>query len=184
MEQYLNLAIGAPRRLALLRKSATSEKWVRPMTWRDVRFARLNSGPVVWAFEDKGEHGWVSHDGPLFGREWYCDETPDGPRIDHTGWFCDDYQDSKLRGIVAYLGGSRWLAGYENSDSGERVYFAAIHDCVRDAAYAADSEAEQAAGEERESRELEQREQDEREAEQENVEAGYWASRDVITEGE
>ncbi len=136
---YLPLTMRAPSRLAHFKREAANGKWVRPMTWRDVRFSTLSSTsdagpglngktPVWYAFSEQ------------FPREQFADEV-EGVRIDHTGWFCDDEQNEKARGIVAKLPHGRFLAGYAMEDSGQRVYFLDIHDSARDAALMADEHA-------------------------------------------
>lgn len=93
-------------------------------------------------------------------------------RIDHTGWFTDEFQDSTVRGVVYQLPGSngapRYLAGYDNADNGAAdkggpaaIDFSTVweglpgerpeeHGVVVDAARAADSLAERMAEKERE----------------------------------
>lgn len=87
----------------------------------------------------------------------YADECAKGLR--HTGWYTDDNQDSKLRGIVVQLTAKPWpgprgyngrscryIAGYEESDNdGLMLYPAEMYDTVYDAAVAADRLAEIAA---------------------------------------
>jgi hypothetical protein len=50
----------------------------------------------------------------------YCDELRRG--IDHTGWYSDHFQDSKIRGTVYQLPGrdgkARFLAGHDDEDNG------------------------------------------------------------------
>jgi hypothetical protein len=93
---------------------------------------------------------WYSHGGEQFRREWFADETPDGPRINHTGWFCDVHQEETARGIVARLPHGRYIAGYWMSVNGERVYYPTLFDSARDAAMSADGLAERLAENERE----------------------------------
>ena len=79
----------------------------------------------------------------------WCDEV-DGARIKHTGWFCDEYQDEKIRGLVVRLPHGRFLSGWSMGEGmcGEvdgRLYTNEV-----EAAYAADSMAEDVAERERE----------------------------------
>lgn len=37
-------------------------------------------------------------------------------RVDHTGWFCDEFQDRTLRGVVYRLPHGRFVPGYVSSD--------------------------------------------------------------------
>jgi hypothetical protein len=85
------------------------------------------------------------------GLRWdWCDEV-DGVRIDHTGWFCDEFEDNKIRGVVFRLPHGRgFLAGWSMGESMASGVDYAIHDDVRDAAYAADGIAEHRADCERE----------------------------------
>lgn len=169
---YPPLSMGAPARLALFKREAARPCWVRPMTWRDVRFATLKSSPGL----DQGFDGetpiWYTQSGAEFRNERYCDDI--GVRgIDHRGWFTDDMQDEKVRGIVASLPHGRFLAGYITSVNDERVYFPDIFDDEKDAARMADEHARIAADNEREWRErddAEQREAEQREREQEEAE--------------
>jgi len=131
--------MGAKRRLELFRKEAQKPTWVRPMTWRDVRFATLKS--------DSGLSRGFNPDGAV----WYAFSAQfDGERdahevlttLRHTGYFTDCEGDAKAIGIVARLPHGRWLAGYRWTDNDEWVYYGHIHDSERDAAQAGDSHAE------------------------------------------
>jgi len=135
MDQYLNLKIGAKRRLEILRKSAKTGKWVRPMTWRDCRFAKFkNQTSLDWNGKE-----WYTFDNP-FSRQQYADEAY--KRIDHEGWYTDSHYDGKSRGIVVSLPHGRFIAGYEWSDNGESVYYPEIYTDIEDAARDADYHAE------------------------------------------
>lgn len=109
---------------------------------------------------------YLDSDGQPFGRWMYCDDV-NGANIHHTGWFCDEFQDSKIRGIVARLPHGRgFLAGWTMGESMASEVDAYVYDDEVDAARAADSLAEQAAERQREF------EQEERERlEQEEVDA-------------
>ena len=144
MYEYLNLRIGAPRRLAHLRTSAQrhSEKFPSgsAATWRTVRYATLkHAGDLHRGMRDDAPI-WYAHTGPAFLRETYADECAGGP--DHHGWFTDAECDEKARGIVVRLPHGKFLAGYEWSANGERVYFPEIFDSETDAAHQADGHAE------------------------------------------
>lgn len=82
----------------------------------------------------------------------YCDKV--ARRIDHTGWFADDCQDSKYRGVVFRLNRNRgFIVGYQESDNdGIVLDLQTVLDSDDDigAAYAADNMAERAAEQERE----------------------------------
>lgn len=133
---YPPLNIGAKRRLELFRKEATDPRWRRPMTWRDVRFAKLTSHTGLAAGTSNGEPILYTHN-PVFTREKYAHEII---RLDHTGWYTDSYGDI-ARGLVVALPHGRFIAGYEWSSNGERVYFPTVYDDKNDAAQAADDEA-------------------------------------------
>jgi hypothetical protein len=96
----------------------------------------------------KQEPVWYTFDGPQFRNERFADEVYSG--IDHTGWFADPDQANKMRGIVASLPHGKFLAGYWQSMNDERAYFSDIYDDEKEAARAADHEAEKAAEKENE----------------------------------
>jgi hypothetical protein len=142
---------GARARLAILRMiAADSQSNFNPHTrlspgdWRGARHWKLSTYESAYAMLSAGSNDgrpvWVSHAGPEFRREFFCDESSE-VRINHTGWFTDDMQCDKARGIVARLPHGRFLAGYWLSMNDERVYFPEVHDNERDAAYAADEHA-------------------------------------------
>lgn len=133
---YPPLRIGAKRRLELFRKKAAERRWARPMTWRDVRFATLKSHTGLDSGLSNGEPIWYTFT-PVFKREQYADEIT---RLGHTGWYTDSYGE-KARGLVIALPHGRFIAGYEWSSNGERVYFPTVYDDKNDAAQAADDEA-------------------------------------------
>lgn len=148
--KYLNLAIGASARLAVLRKSAATmnaapyRRNADPLTWRDVRYANLRTYVSVGhGFNDFNGKTPVlySHDGQVFPREVWADEV-EYSGIDHTGWYADPDHGNKMRGFIVRLPHGRYMAGYESSDNGERVYFLDLYDDERDAASAADSAAQ------------------------------------------
>jgi hypothetical protein len=89
------------------------------------------------------------------GLRWrYADEIT---RIDHNGWYVDDFEQDTYRGIVLALPKSRgFLAGYTMEEGMiSLVNVKWIHDEEVDAARAADSEAEFAAEESRRNQEIE-----------------------------
>jgi hypothetical protein len=135
---YPSLAIGAKRRLELFRKEAAQKNWARPMTWRDVRFAKLTSESGLTF---NGEHWYVHSAAPVFNREQDAHDV-EGIRIDHTGWFTDIHGDEKAVGIIAKLPRGRFLAGYRWTSNDERVYYPEIYADAIDAARGADSHAE------------------------------------------
>lgn len=102
-----------------------------------------------------------------FRLRWeYCDEVS-GARIRHTGWYADEFQDTKIRGLVFRLPRSRgFLAGWTMGESMASGMDCDIYETELEAARAADSLAESVANKEREYQEAESAkfEQEEREA--------------------
>ena len=153
MTDYLTLAIGAPRRLAILKRAADklnaghnarkARGNLSPYTWRDVRHCGFHNARAGRCELSRGLNGdrpiWYAHTGQQFPRERYADEIT---RLDHNGWYTDCDYNETARGLVVALPRGRFLAGYHWSDNGERVYFSDLYDCEDDAARAADSEAE------------------------------------------
>ena len=94
---------------------------------------------------------------PSLRWEW-CDEV-DGTRIQHTGWFTDEYGDGdRIRGIVMRLPRGRgFLAGWSMGKCMASEIDYTIWDDAVDAARDADRMAERAAEDQRE---YEQRERD------------------------
>jgi len=101
----------------------------------------------------------------------YADEI-DGARIDHTGWYTNEYGDI-IRGIVVRLSHGRMLAGWTMGEGmasecdGTTIYTDAI-----EAARDADTMAEQTAEREREYQEQERERIDAEEAELEANQGG------------
>lgn len=83
-------------------------------------------------------------------------------RTSHNGWYLDDYCDETAWGVVGCLSHRRFVAGV--SDSYDESYAqwdrSKIYDNEKDAAIAADREAERYAEKEREYREADQKVQD------------------------
>lgn len=168
---YLNLRASAPARLAVLRSAAAYTNApdvnlppsMRYATWREARrttFRTLDTGlaqgfnsKTVWAWGKSTETRrpvWYTHDrSEHFRDERYADDVEDAG-IDHTGWFSDADCDEKIRGIVGRLTHGRFVAGYIMTMNDERVYFAKVFDCEKEAAQYADSEAESLAEDEKE----------------------------------
>ena len=143
MYEYLNLKIGAPRRLAYLRASAQRRNEKLPgsaAAWRTVRYATLTQPGHLAQGMNGGAPVWYAHTGAAFPREEYADECYRGIR--HKGWFTDADCTMKARGIVVRLPHEKFLAGYELDDTGERVYFPEIFTDESDAARRADGHAE------------------------------------------
>lgn len=77
----------------------------------------------------------------------WCDEVI---RIEHTGWYCDEQQDDKIRGLVVRLTHGRYLIGWSMGEGMASEIDGYIYTDARSAALAADSMAERAAERERE----------------------------------
>ena len=139
MYKYLNLKIGAPRRLACLRTSAqrNNEKFPsgNAATWRTVRYATLTHTGGMSQGMNGGAPIWYAYTGSAFRREVYAREGG-------AGWYTDVDCTMKARGIVVRLPHGKFLAGYEWDDNGERVYFPEIFDSETEAAHQADRHAE------------------------------------------
>ena len=144
MYEYLNLKIGAPRRLACLRTSAQRHNEKFPSgsaaTWRTVRYATLTHPGGLRPGSNGDTPIWYADTGPAFHRETYADLCAEGPG--HRGWYTDVDCSVTARGIVVRLPHGKFLAGYECDDNGERVYFPEIFDSETDAARRADGHAE------------------------------------------
>lgn len=151
---YLNLAAGSRARLAVLKNAAAYTKapdvLLPPsLTHADWRAARV----VTWRNQTPGlSQGfntcgcsvgpktpvWYSHGGAQFRNERYAHNIA---RLSHRGWYSDADCDETMRGIVGALSHGRFIAGYESSENGERVYFDAVYTDETEAAHAADEHA-------------------------------------------
>lgn len=163
--QYLNLSLrgGAMARLSILRNAAAlsnaPDSLVPPSKrfadWRAARWDTLLARTSELSQGFNGDsaaktHVWYTHYvGAIFRDERACD-TVEGARIKHDGWYCDADCDETIRGLVARLSHGRFIAGYQCSVNGERVYFGDIHESQVQAAYAADEHARVQAEKEKE----------------------------------
>lgn len=97
-----------------------------------------------------GQHGQSGFGQPGLRWEW-CDEVEDAS-IKHTGWFTTEFgSGDKIRGMVFTLPHSRgFLAGWSMGEGMASVIDCELYTTAGDAAYAADSLAEDAAEEQRE----------------------------------
>lgn len=124
---------------------------------------------------------YLDSDGMPSLRWKWCDDV-DGASIDHTGWFTDEYCDTKIRGVVFRLAHGRgFLAGWSMGKSMASSLDYTLYSDEVDAAFAADSMAESAADDEREYQEKERERLDAEESEREGEESTYWANRDSAT---
>lgn len=116
------------------------------------------------------------------GLRWqWCDEIS-GVRINHTGWFTNQFQDDKIRGLVMRLPNNRgFLAGWSMGEHMASEVEPCAYETIEEAARAADSMAENVADDCREAEEKERADQEEREQEAEETEAFDLACRDTST---
>ncbi len=106
----------------------------------------------------EGRGFYLDDAGQPFTRWQWADEVVN---LRHTGWFCDEHQDSKIRGIVALLPHGRFLAGYSMGEHMASSIDADIYTDIESAARAADSLAENAADTERDYQASQQTEENE-----------------------
>lgn len=101
---------------------------------------------------------WVEH--PTDGLR-FVGRADKLARINHTGWFMDEFQDNTVWGVVYMLPHGKFVPGTEDSygNDGVRLDFGDIRDNERDAAYAADRIAERWAERERDYQREESRKQ-------------------------
>ncbi len=152
---YLNLNATAPVRLAALRQASEKRNaeyakhgaGCASRSWRDVRYGNLTSHDFAL---DQGYNGavpvWYAFS-KQFRRET---DAHDVLKLRYTGYYTDTDGRETAVGIVAYLGRSRWIAGYRLTMNDERVYFPGIYENADDAARAADEHARVLAESERE----------------------------------
>ncbi len=111
-----------------------------------------------------GKGFYLDSDGQPFTRWQWADDVVN---LHHTGWFCDEFQDTKLRGIVARLPHGRgFLAGWSMGEGMASEIDGYIYADEADAARVADNMAENAADAERE---YQQQETEKREAEEARI---------------
>lgn len=129
---------------------------------------RYHSPRPVERRQDAGQGFYLEDAHGSFALRWkWCDEVG-GIRIRHTGWFCDDFQDEKIRGLVFRLPKGRgFLAGWSMGEGMASEVAGDIHATEEEAAFTADSMAESAAEDERERREEYEREREEQEEREE-----------------
>lgn len=101
-----------------------------------------------------GKGFYLASDGMPSLRWNYCDEVT--AWINHKGWYCDEFQDQTIRGIVFYLPRSRGcLAGWTMGERMASEIDYTIHETESDAAQAANELARIAAENEHEYQEKE-----------------------------
>lgn len=146
-QEYFNLAIPAPKRLAMMRADFEAHATKYPYcpenaklkTWRDMRGTTHKSvhayrGGLSQVFNDTSAV-WYCLTGEQFRDEKFADECPGGPA--HRGWYTNSDDDERACGIVGRLPHGRFIAGYQWSSNGERVYYSEVFTDESDAAQAA-----------------------------------------------
>lgn len=134
MKSYLNLSIGAKKRLAIL-------KTLNPIDWKKARRTTfLNHvdycGELSRGFNDKTPV-LTSFVSISFGRELLAQEAG---KLPHSGWFCNEH-GGLVKGLVVRLPHGKFLHGYHVAETGETVYFFDVFTDILDAALSADYEA-------------------------------------------
>ena len=136
-------------------------KWVWNLHrghWKK-RLERRRNSCTGWGYShaprplESGDNGMSFYldDYGMPGLRWtWCDEVSSAG-IKHTGWYCDDYYDEKIRGIVLRLPRSRgFLAGWSMGECMASNVDYYVFESEHDAAQCADSMAENAADLEKE----------------------------------
>lgn len=140
---YLNLSIGAPARLAILKRDAIAHN-AKPYisnksaTWREMRYGNLRAPSGLDSGLNDDSPIWYCHDGEQFRNER---DVHDVVRTSHTGWYTDPDGYELAIGIVAGLPHGRFIAGYRLTMNDERVYFPELFIDAEEAAHMADEHA-------------------------------------------
>lgn len=138
-----------------------------PMAKRLSRAKDQCTGPYFHAptpNQTDGKGFYLASDG-MPGLRWTW--ADDVISLGHRGWYCDEFQDSTIRGVVFRLPRGRgFLAGWSMGESMASAMSYTIHDTAKEAARAADEEARIAAEREREH---EERERERERAEEQNA---------------
>jgi hypothetical protein len=137
---YLNLRIGAPKRLAYLKEA-------NPTDWRKARHWRFKSWEAAYCILSQGFNGtdahkvpiWYEHGGGSFRHERTYSDVISHNR--HTAWYTDADCSDTCTGIIARLTHGRFIAGYLMSMNDERVWFDNIFHDQKEAAQMADEHA-------------------------------------------
>lgn len=149
---FFDLTVSATVRLARMRKVFAEHatkyphcpEYAKPKTWRDVRGTNYKSVHAYCCELSQGFDNnspiWYAHTGPQFRHEKTAEEW--AGRWSFPGYYTDVDCSETARGIVARLTHGRFIAGYEWTSNGERVYYPEIFDDSEEACRAADSHAE------------------------------------------
>jgi len=157
IQAYQLKAGGTRARMAILRmvaadsaNNANELTRLHPGDWRKARVTTLAGYEAYFGTLSQGRNEyvpiWYSFLEGNFRRETTCAELLGR---DYQGYYADD-MGTTISGIVASLTHGRFVAGYEVSDTAERVYFGKVFDDEYECARYADGLAESAAEKERE----------------------------------
>lgn len=118
--QYLNLAIGAPRRLAILRANAiawnSNPRHISQVdSWRDVRFGKLSYAADQWF-------------------PWRTSEASQG-------WYCDPDCNGTAIGFVGSIPHGRFIAGVRFTNADGYAYLPEVFTDAKEALNQADEHA-------------------------------------------
>ncbi len=150
-QQYFDLSIPAPHRLAMMRQdfAAHSTKYpncpeiFKPIDWRKVRGYTHGSWQAAFCTLDQGAQDgtpiWYCHTGPQFRNERDAHEIIRNGH--HKGWFTDTDCSETAIGIVGMLTHGRYIAGYRWTSNDERIYWPEVFTDENDAARRADEHA-------------------------------------------
>ena len=152
IQAYQLKAGGTRARIAILRMIAADSvnnfnesTRLQPGDWRGARKTTIAEYESYFGNLSTGFNG--------SDRVWYsCNEEyfrNERDAYNGRGYYADD-SGTVISGIVASLPHGRFIAGYANSDTGERVYFDQVFDDSADAAHMADEHARVTAETERE----------------------------------
>ncbi len=157
IQAYQLKAGGTRARMAILRMIANdSANNANELTrlhagdWHGARDTALDKYETYFGTLSQGRNNdepvWYSFIEGYFRRETTCAAMLGR---NYQGYYSDD-MGTTISGIVASLTHGRFIAGYENSETGERVYFGQVFDDEYNAARMADEHARVAAEKERE----------------------------------
>jgi hypothetical protein len=156
--QYFNLAISAPKRLAMMRAdfATHAERYpncpeqFKPDSWRKVRGYGLHNYDAAFSTCHVGPDALYSFDQRSIPVRSIIDaHEVEGVRMNHTGYYADSNQDQgSIVPIVARLSHGRFLSGYRWDETGEyTVFTSTVFDDESEAARDADHEADKRAEE-------------------------------------
>jgi hypothetical protein len=142
IQAYQLKAGGTCARMAILRmiaadsaNNANELTRLHPGDWRKARVTTLAGYEAYFGTLSQGRNDdgpiWYSFCEGYFRRETTCAELLGR---NYQGYYADEF-GTTVSGIVASLTHGRFIAGYTNSETGERVYYGDIysdeHECAR-----------------------------------------------------